>query len=437
MASVETLGTLERRLSAVIPQQQIRGEVEARLRRLGRTVKAPGFRPGKVPFKILEQQYGAQVQREVIGDVLQRSFAEAARANSLKVAGDPRFEIKTPDLSAPLIEYSATFEVYPEVVLGDVGGESVARVTFTLKDEDVENTLTTLRRQRAVYEKTDRAAEDEDQVRIDFLGKLDDIPFEGGEAQDYSFVLGAGNMLADFERAISGMKAGETKSFDMTFPADYHGKNVAGKEVTFTIALHEVKAPRLPELDAAFAKVLGIADGDLEALRDEIRDNLSRETGRRVKVKNKSNAMDALLRVCHMEVPKSLLDNEVQNLMGQAMESMQERGVKIPQGMSLPPDMFVEQAQKRIKLGLILAELVKRNNLYAKPEQVRALVEDYAQSFEHPEAVVKWHYSDPQRLHEAETMVLEDNVVSWLMSVARVTDKTIEFGELMGKNYDA
>jgi trigger factor len=437
MASVETLGTLERRLSAVIPQQQIRGEIEVRLKRLGRTVKAPGFRPGKVPFKILEQQYGAQVQREVIGDVLQRSFAEAARANSLKVAGNPSFEIKTADLSAPLIEYSATFEVYPEVVLGDVGGESVERVSYALKDADVENTINTLRRQRAVYETTDRAAQNEDQVRIDFLGKLDGVAFEGGEAKDYSFVLGAGRMLADFERAIIGMKAGEAKSFDMTFPADYHGKDVAGKEVTFTIALHAVQAPRLPELDAAFARALGIADGDLAQLRAEIRDNLSREIERRIKVRNKNNAMDVLLRVCQMEVPKSLLDNEVQNLMAQAMESMQERGVKIPQGMSLPPDMFVEQAQKRIKLGLILADLVRKHTLHAKPEQIKALVQDYAQSFEHPEAVVKWHYSDPSRLHEAETMVLEDNVVAWLMSMAKVTDKALEFDELMGKTDDA
>jgi trigger factor len=428
---------LERRLSAVIPQQQIRGEIEVRLKRLGRTVKAPGFRPGKVPFKILEQQYGAQVQREVIGDVLQRSFAEAARANSLKVAGNPSFEIKTADLSAPLIEYSATFEVYPEVVLGDVGGESVERVSYALKDADVENTINTLRRQRAVYETTDRAAQNEDQVRIDFLGKLDGVAFEGGEAKDYSFVLGAGRMLADFERAIIGMKAGETKSFDMTFPADYHGKDVAGKEVTFTIALHAVQAPRLPELDAAFARALGIADGDLAQLRAEIRDNLSREIERRIKVRNKNNAMDVLLRVCQMEVPKSLLDNEVQNLMAQAMESMQERGVKIPQGMSLPPDMFVEQAQKRIKLGLILADLVRKHTLHAKPEQIKALVQDYAQSFEHPEAVVKWHYSDPSRLHEAETMVLEDNVVAWLMSMAKVTDKALEFDELMGKTDDA
>lgn len=433
MASVETLGALQRRLNAFIPQQQIRGEVEARLKRLGRTAKVHGFRPGKVPFKILEQQYGPQVHQEVLGDALQRSFAEAAQANSLKVAGYPDFELKTADPAAGQIEYSATFEVYPEVVLGDVSTESVERVAYTLSDANVDDTITTLRKQRAVYEPADRAAQNDDQVRIDFSGKLNGAVFEGGEAKDYPIVLGQGRMLPDFEAAIIGMKAGATKSFDMTFPENYHGKDVAGKQVTFTITLHSVEAPRLPELDAELAKSLGIEGGDASKLKAEIRDNLSREIERRIKAQNKNNAMDVLLKVCQMEVPKSLVEAETQNLMGQAMQDMQQRGMKIPQGMSLPPDLFAEQAQKRVKLGLILAELVKQHNLNAKPEQVKALVQDYAQSFEHPEEVVKWHYSDPSRLREAEAMVLEENVVAWVMGAAKVSERTMEFNELMGK----
>ncbi len=258
--------------------------------------------------------------------------------------------------------------------------------------------------------------------------------FEGGEAKDFPVVLGRGNMLPDFENAIVGMKTGETKSFDMTFPENYHGKEVAGKQVTFTITLHSVEAPRLPELNAELAKLLGVADGDVNKLKAEIRDNLTRETERRIKAFNKNNAMDVLLKVCELEVPKALLDSEVQNLMGQAMQDMQERGVKIPQGMALPPDLFVERAQKRVKLGLILAELVKQHNLGAKPEQIKALVKDYAQSFEHPEEVVKWHYSDPARLHEAESMVLEENVVAWVMGAAKVSERAMEFNELMGKD---
>jgi len=434
MSSVENLGALERRLNSFIPQQLIRGEIESRLKRLGRTAKVHGFRPGKVPFKILEQQYGAQVHQEVLGEALQRSFAEAAQANSLKVAGYPNFEIKPSDPASAQLEYSATFEVYPEIAFGDIAAEQVERATYTLSDADIDNTISTLRKQRAVFEATDRAAQNEDQVRIDFSGKLDGVVFEGGEAKDFSVVLGVGRMLPDFEHAIIGMKAGATKSFDMTFPADYHGKDVAGKQVTFTITLHSVEAPRLPELDADFIKSLGIEDGDVNKLKSEIRENLARETERRLKGLNKNHAMDVLLKVCQLDVPKALLDAEVQNLMQQAMNDMQQRGVKIPQGMSLPPDLFAERAQKRVKLGLILAELVRKHGLSAKPEQIKVLVQDYAQSFEHPEDVVKWHYSDPSRLQEVENMVLEDNVVTWVMSVAKVADKPVEFNELMGSN---
>lgn len=437
MASVETLGALQRRLNAFIPQQQVRGEVESRLKRMGRTAKVHGFRPGKVPFKILEQQYGAQVQHEVLGDVLQRSFADEVRANSLRVAGYPDFELKAADPAAGQIEYSATFEIYPEVILGDVSAESVERVTYALSDADIDHTITTLRKQRATFEPADRAAQNDDQVRIDFSGKLGGVVFEGGEAKDFSVVLGQGRMLPDFENAIVGMKTGETKSFDMTFPENYHGKDVAGKQVTFTITLHAVEAPRLPELNAELAKALGIEDGDVDKLKAEIRDNLTRETGRRLKARNKNNAMAALLKVCPLEVPKALLDAETQNLMEQAMQDMQQRGMKVPQGMSLPPDLFVEHAQKRVKLGLILAELVKQHNLGAKPEQIKALVKDYAQSFEHPEEVVKWHYGDPARLHEAEAMVLEENVVAWVMGAAKVSERAMEFNELMGKANDA
>ena len=433
MASVETLGALQRRLNAFIPQQQIRGEVEARIKRLGRTAKVHGFRPGKVPFKILEQQYGAQVHQEVLGDALQRSFTDEARANSLRVAGYPDFELKAADPAAGQIEYSATFEVYPEVIMGDVTAENVERVNYTLSDADIDNTITTLRKQRATFEPADRAAQNDDQVRIDFSGKLDGKVFEGGEAKDFPVVLGQKRMLPDFENAIVGMKAGETKSFDMTFPENYHGKDVAGKQVTFTITLHAVEAPRLPELNDELARSLGVDDGDVNKLKAEIRDNLTRETERRIKAHNKNNVMDVLLKVCQLEVPKALLDSEVQNLMGQAAQDMQERGMKIPQGMSLPPDLFVEQAQKRVKLGLILAELVKQHGLSAKPEQIKALIKYYAQSFEHPEEVVKWHYSDPARLHEAEAMVLEENVVAWVMGAAKVSERAMEFNELMGK----
>lgn len=433
MSSVETLGALERRLNASIPQQQMRGEIESRLKRLGRTAKVHGFRPGKVPFKILEQHYGAQVHREVLGEALERAFAGEAEAHKLKVVGVPSFELKSADHTADPLEYSATFEVYPEVVLGDVSGEEVQNASYTLSDRDVEQTIATLRKQRAVFEPADRAAQAEDQVRIDFSGTLDGKEFEGGQAKDFHVVLGLGRMLPDFESAIIGMKAGETKSFDMTFPADYHGKDVAGKLVTFAVTVHAVEGARMPELDGEFAKMLGVEDGDVEKLKSEIRGNLQREIQRRIKVLNKDSAMDVLLKVAQAELPKTLVSWEVQNLMQQTVRDMQERGIKIPEGMGLPPELFQERAQKRVKLGLVLSELVKHNDLGAKPEQVKALIEDYAQSFEHPEQVVRWYAADPARMREAENLVLEDNVVAWVHQHAKVVDKAVTFDELMGK----
>jgi len=434
MSNVETLSGLQRRLNASIPQQQLRSEMEVRLKRIGRTAKVHGFRPGKVPFKVLEQQYGASVQQEVLGESLQRSFAEAAVSNKLQVAGYPHFEIKTADLNAPQIEFSATFEVYPEVKLGSIGGESVSRASFTLSDADVEDTINTLRKQRAEFKKADRAAQNDDQVRIDFTGKLDGVVFEGGEAKDFAVVLGAGRMLPDFEKAIVGMKAGETKSFDMTFPADYHGKDVAGKQVTFTITVHAVEAPHLPEVDAEFAKSLGMADGDVSKLKAEIRDNIGREAQRRVKVRNKDSAMDVLLKIAQLDVPKALLESESQHLMQQTVQDMEARGMKMPKGMQLPADMFNERAAKRVKLGLILAELVKQHDLGAKPEQMKALVQEYAQSYEHPEEVVRWYNAEPGRMREVENLVLEDNVVAWVMAGAKVNDQAVTLNELMGSN---
>lgn len=434
MSNVETLSGLQRRLNASIPQQQLRGEVEARLKRIGRTAKVHGFRPGKVPFKVLEQQYGPSVQQEVLGETLQRSFAEVAVANKLQVAGYPQFELKTTDLNAPQIEYSATFEVYPEVKLGDISGESVTRVTFTMSDADVEETLKAVRKQRAVFKKADRAAKNDDQVRIDFTGKLDGKVFDGGEAKDFTVVLGAGRMLPDFENAIVGMKAGETKSFDMTFPADYHGKDVAGKQVTFTITVHAVEEAQLPEVDAEFARSLGVKDGDVEKLKADIRENVGREAQRRAKVRNKDNAMEVLLKIAQLEIPKSLLDSEAERMMEQAMHDMEARGMRIPKGMQLPAEMFVERATKRVKLGLILAELVKKHELAAKPEQMKALLDEYAQSYEHPEEMVRWYNAEPGRMREIENLVLEDNVVAWVMAGAKVSEQAVTLPELMGSN---
>jgi trigger factor len=434
MSSLETLGGLERRLNVSIPQTQLRGEVETRLKRVGRTAKVAGFRPGKIPVKILEQQYGQQIQQEVLGEKLQSSFYEAAEENNLHVAGYPKFELKTADLNAAEIEYSATFEVYPEVTIGDISAESVVREAFVLADADVEKTINTMRKQRAVFTTVDRATQNHDQVRIDFTGTLDGVVFEGGEAKDIKLELGVGRMLPDFEAGIIGAKAGETKSFELTFPADYHGKEVAGKQVTFAVTVHQVEEPILPALDAEFAKSLGITDGDVEKLKVEIRSNLNREAQRRIKVRNKDHAMESLLKVGALEVPKSLVESESQNLMQQSRADMEARGIKLPADMKLPLDLFAERATKRVKLGLILSELVTKHELAATSDQVKALLTEYAESYQSPAEVIRWYTSDPSRLKEIENLALEDNVVAWVMAGAKVTDQTVDFDALMENN---
>jgi trigger factor len=432
MSSIEIMSGLERRLNASIPLQLVSSEMEARLKNLARTAEVPGFRPGKVPFKILEQKHGAQIQQEVLQDALRRSFAKEAQENQLKVVGYPTFEVKTTDPDALWIEYSATFEVYPEVVLGDISAESMEQVVYTLSDADVDTTIATLRKQHATFEEVDRAAQNGDRVHIDFSGLLEGRIFEGGEARNLAVLLGAGRLLPDFENAIIGMKAGEKKSFDMTFPPDYQAANVAGKSAVFTITLHKVEEQHLPEIDAKFAKLLGIEDGDVNKLKTEVRDNLEREIKRRLMLRNKDSAMATLLKVTQLEIPKTLLDAEAQSLMQQTMRDMKKRGMEMPKGEeSLPLELFTERAQKRVKLSLILTELVDKYDLHAKPEQIKALVEDYAQSYDNPEEVVQWHYNDPARLQDAENLVLEDNVVVWVTDAVKVTEKVMEFNELM------
>jgi len=431
MPSVENVSALERRLNASIPQQDIRGQVSARLKYIGRSVKIAGFRPGKVPAKIVEQFYGAQAWQDALNDALQRSFSEASQVNNLKVAGSPQFEVKTKDQTAEQIEYSATFEVYPEVVIGDLTEIPLERLVYELTQADVDNTIAKVRKQRTVFEDVDRAAQIEDQVKIDFIGKLDGVPFEGGEAKDLPVVLGMGSMLADFEAAITGMKSGEVKSFDMTFPEDYHSKDLAGKQVNFTVTLHSVAAPSLPEIDAEFVKSFGIADGDVSKLEDEIHNNLTREVSRRLGVHNKDTVMEALLKVTDFAVPKVLLDEEVKLLMEQTSRDMESRGVNM-KGMPLHPDLFKERAEKRVKLGLILVELMHKHELAAKPEQVKAMIEDYAQGYDKPEQIILWYASEPGRMKDVENLALEENVVKWVLDHAKTTDKKAVFNELMG-----
>jgi trigger factor len=413
-ANLETLGQLERRLSIAVPMAEIDSEVDSRLKRLSRTVKMHGFRPGKVPLKVVAQQYGGQVRQEVLGDALQKSFGEAVRQQNIKVAGYPRFEAKPPSDGASDFEYSATFEVYPEV-----------------SEAEVDRTLEIMRKQRASYAPVERAAASGDRVTIDYRGTMDGKEFDGGVAKDYAVVIGEGRMLPDFEKQLAGMKAAESRTFELRFPDDYHGKEVAGKTAQFEITVSQVAEPVLPQVDAEFAKTLGVADGDLGKMRSEIRGNLEREVKTRLKNRIKDQVMQALLDTTGIEVPKALVEMEIQRMQTMARQDLAARGIPVKDDTPLPPEMFEKQAQRRVNLGLILAEVVRINSLQAKPEQVRAVVEEQAQSYEHPAEVVKWFYQSPERLRDIESMVLEDNVVAWAMATARVEDKAVSFDELM------
>jgi len=433
--TIETISALERRCNLVIPSEQIEKEVSSRLQHLSRTVRMQGFRPGKVPLRMVASTYGPQVRSEVLGDAIQKNFTDAVNEQQLRVAGYPRIEPKSGGEGAAAndatFEFIATFEVYPEVRVGELAALKVEKSAATVTDADVEKTIETLRKQRVSYEAVDRAGAKDDRLTIDFVGKIDGIAFEGGSANDFVFVLGGGQMLPEFDGGALGLRAGESKTFDVKFPDDYQGKEVAGKTASFTITAKKVERPILPQLDAAFAKSLGIADGDIGKMQADVRANLEREVKKRLQTRTKNSVMQALYEAVKLEVPKALVEMDVQRLVEQAKADLAQRGIK--QDMPLPPDLFQEQAKRRVSLGLILNELVKSNGLEAKPDQVRAVIDEYAQSYEDPAEVVRWYYSDKQRLSDIEALSLEDNVVQFVMGKAQAIETVVPFDELMGR----
>jgi trigger factor len=425
-----TSSPLERNITVSIPIQQIEAEIATRLKKLARTVKMPGFRPGKVPLKMVERHYGFQVRQEVVTDEVQSRFADAVKSQNYRVAGYPRFQPVQAPQGASNLEYTATFEVYPEVVLGDVSKFEVTRPVAEVQDPDVQRTLDTLRKQRAKYNNVDRVAATGDLVNIDFEGLVAGQPFEGNKAQNFTVILGEARMLPAFEAALLGMKAGEQKTFPLTFPQDY-AEAMKGKTADFTVTVNQVAEPDLPPLDAAFAKQLGVETGDVERLKREVRENIEKEVKKRVTAQVKTQVMDALHLAATFQVPRALLDSEIQRMQQQAVDDLKQRGMTT-QEVTLPPDLFAERAERRIKVGLVVAELVKKHNLHAKPEQVRKVIEEHAQSFEQPDQLVRWYYGEPARLGEVEALVMEDNVVEWALGNMLVTDQKMSFDDLMG-----
>ncbi len=432
--NVETLEKLERKLVLTVPTENINFEINKRLQKLARNVKMDGFRPGKVPMNVVAKQYHASVQQEVMNEKVGRAFYDAVTEAGLNVAGQPTIN-QLPVTSATEMQFEALFEVFPEVQIGEIAQAEVEKIDAEVDDSAVERTLDILRKQRRTFAQrpADQAAADGDRVTVDFEGKIDGEVFEGGKAEDFQYMVGEGQMLKEFEDAVRGMKVGESKTFPLTFPEEYHGKEVAGKTADFLVTLKKVEAGQLPEVDGTLAKQLGVQDGSVETLRADIRKNLSREVKTRLKSRNKNAVMDALIKVADLELPKVTVEAEISSMMDNARADMQKRGVKDASDVQLPPDLFRNLAERRVRLALIVSSLVQQNKLQATPEQVKAHIEDLAASYEKPEEVVRWYQADPRRLSEIEAIVTEDNVTSFVLEKAKVTEKKVGFDELMAR----
>jgi len=433
--TVETLEKLERRITLTLAADTINNEVQSRLKRLARTVKADGFRPGKVPMSVVTQRYGYSVQYEVMNDKVGQAFQQATNEANLRVAGLPRITEKE---AAPegQMAFDATFEVYPEVKLGDLSAAEVERISTEVTEAAIDKTLDILRKQRRTFAQRAQAeaATDDDRVTIDFEGKIDGVPFDGGKAEGFQFIIGEGQMLEAFEKAVRGMKTGDSKTFPLQFPDNYQGKDVAGKEADFMVTLNKVEAQHLPEVNEALAKALGIAEGTVEALRADIKRNLEREVKFRVLARNKAAVMDAVAKNAELDLPSALVKGETDRMVESARADLKKRGIKDADKTPIPEEIFKPQAERRVRLGLVVAELVRANNLQAKPDQLQAHIEEMAQSYERPFEVVRWYLSDRERMAEVEGVVIENNVTEYVLSKAKVTDKVLPFDELMTGN---
>ncbi len=430
-ATVETISNLGRRITVVVPMQPIIEEVNQRINRLARTAKLAGFRPGKVPRKIVEQQYGAQVRDEVLSNTVERTFTEAVEENKLRVAGFPDIQHKPFGDVVEEFEYTATFEVFPEVVIGDLAKAKIERPTLELTDADVKKTIDVLLKQRATFEPVKRASKKGDKVNVSLSASIDGQQVESTGDQGVDLILGEGNRYPEFDDNLVGGKAGSEKTFEISYPADHNPQQLAGKTVVYEVKFNSVEQARLPEVDAEFARSLGVEDGDVEKMQAEIKASLGQEVDKRVKAKLKEQVFQVLLENVELELPRALVDVEINRQIEMTRRNLQQRGVDVS-NVTLEPAMFEEQATRATRLRLILSEVVIKNELQANPDQVRAMVDQFGQSFERPEEVVRWYYAEPKRLDEPAALATEENVVDWVLGQAKVSNKKVKFDELMG-----
>jgi trigger factor len=439
-AQIENLGQLDRKVTIEFARADLAKAKEARLAKLGKTMKVAGFRPGKVPKNMVEKQYGMQVDFELQFDKASELFYELARNEKILLAGQPRLDPKS-ELDADTIVFDALFEVLPEVKIGDFSKAEVTKYATDISDAEIDRALDVLRKQQVHYHPRGEAGEHGDggassvaqagdQVVIDFVGKIDGVEFAGGKAENFEYVIGEGRMLPEFEAATLGLKVGESKSFPLSFPADYHGKDVAGKTAEFTITVKSVSWAHLPAVDDAFALSLGVTEGGVAKMREEVKENLNRETKRRITSLLKGEVMDKLNSLCELDVPKSLVAQEQERMVESARQDLIQRGIPNAKDAPIPAEVFAEQALKRVRLGLILSDLVKQQNLAATADQIKSEIDEQAATYEDPKEVVRWFYSNPSRLKDIENMVLEDNVIKYFTSQAKVIDKSITFEEL-------
>lgn len=429
--NVETIGTLERRISISVPLQPLEAQIKQRLSQISRTAKFPGFRPGKAPIGLVNQHYGNQVRDEVYSSAVEKSFGEAVEANNLRVAGFPNIQHKPFDAASEVLEYTATFEIFPEIKLGDLSKVKIERPVTEVTDADIKKTLDVLVKQRVSYEPVKRAAKKGDRVKVTLKAFLEGQEVESTGDEGIDLVLGEPGRVSKFDDELAGGKAGVTKKFDVTYPDDHNPAQLAGKTVGYEVTFVSVSAPKYPEIDAEFAKTLGIEDGDIEKMKAEIAESLKQEVAKRVSAKVKEQVFQALVDRAEFDIPRAILEVEINRMMHTSEQNLKQRGVDL-KNIRLEPAMFEDQAQRSSKLRLILGDLINTNGLHASADQVRAMVDVFAQSFDRPEDVVSWYYADPKRLDEPAALATEENAVNWVLSKAKVTDKKVKFDDLMG-----
>ena len=432
-ATVETLEKLERKLIVSLPWSDINAETDKRIKQTQRRVKIDGFRPGKAPLKMVASMYGAGIQNDVMNDLAQDVFWKEVETQNLRVAALERVEPVEEQKDEANFQVGFVFEAMPEIKIADLSALSIEKVVAEVKDEDVERTIEILRKQRTRFDRVEREAQDGDRVIIDFEGKIDGEVFAGGEAKNYPFVLGQGQMLPEFEAGVKGLKEGESKDVEVSFPEDYHGKDVAGKTAVFAITVNNVAEAILPEVNADFARSLGIEDGDVSKMREEVEKNISRELKRRLDAQNAENVMNALREAHSFDLPKAFVREESERLANAMNQNFAQPGLDTKDSQ-LPADMFTEAAERRVSLGLLLPTIIEENKLDATEEQIKEIVSSFAESYEDPQEVIDWYFADKQRLQGASNLAVEANVVNFVLGQAKVSEKNLSFDEVMGTN---